>query len=685
MARNQQAAAAQVVRPTNLYLGCSTRVRLELLRVIESDRRAAFNDVWTQLVAEAPTQQELDQQQNNNDDGQPGGGNANNHNHNNHNNHNLVIPVNANLMEFLNGSGNNHEDGIHNGNTDHDIREIMEQNIKKHRFRPAYYKVQFLNPTYSANLDLFKLCYKRHAGNPKLAAQQFCRFWDLKLQYFGLEQLCKPLTLKALSSQDKACLYNGCLQLSRDDYGRTVLYLLPSLLTVEQANGYTPKKEEKSGRSATTNGNGNGNGDGDGDGNGNGNGNGNNPEAEQEDEASKLACPHLVRAMWYLIFRALQDKGETNMVILLLGQDKDDLFGKAILHCTSVLREALPFNVVALHYLDGPGMSTIDEDESNNQSGGHNANSNRNNENNFLWDRQQPQNNQDDQHGFGGLEQVAEWGGAVEVPDHQLPQDNLPLHHEGHQDEQQQLRLLENSNASLEHLEDRVGRNVRLRLRFHSLFQLQVEDLLFRSYQQENAETEEDKDKEDDDEKDPFGILHRLLARFGIPDVPLNNDGTLIMHNPIDSSSKRFFFTRPEHTLPNNLILPTTKDVLLGKGRPYQEHPGNIALNDIIDKYRDEYTGCKSRTEKTAMSLNILDTIKNQGGRFLMKKSKDDDLWVVASELKAREKVAHSFRMPRKFLKEAIKEKRRKEEEERQARNGAAETQQPPPGGQPEA
>ncbi|CAJ1947931.1 unnamed protein product [Cylindrotheca closterium] len=615
-AANQQ-AKPQFVRPSDLYLGCSTRVRRELLRINEWDRLIALKDVWTKQVAEAPTQEELDEE--NGQEG--GGGNANANaaaNNNDNDNNDRMLPANVNLMEFLNGTGND----ATNENTDHDIREIMEHNIKKHRFRPAYYKVQFLNPTYSANLDLLKLFHKRHAGNPKLAAQQFCRYWDLKLQYFGLEQLCKPLTLKALSSQDKACLHNGCMQLSRDDHGRTVLSLLPSLLTVEQANG--PKPMDTGDK-----------------------------DAEESDEANKLVCPHLVRALWYLIFRALQDKGETNMVILVLGQDKADLFSKTILHCTSMLREALPFNVVALHYLDGPGMSTLDEDESS--TNGQNVSHHHNHEN-FLW-RQQP-DNQEDMHGFGGLEQVAEWGGAVQVPDHQLPQENVPLHHEGNQDEQQQLRLLDKSKASLEHLEDRVGRNVRLRLRFHNLFELQLEEL-----RNSNEASEVD---DENDEKDPFGVLRKRLIQFGIPNIPLNSDGTLIMHNPIDSSSKRFFFTRPEYTLSNNLILPTPNDILLGKGRPYQEHPGNIAMNDIIDKFREEYTSCKTRTEKTAMSQSILETIRKQGGRFLIKKSKDDDLWVVATDAKARDKVAHSFRMPRKFLKDAIKEKRLKEQQEAQ-------------------
>ena len=238
-----------------------------------------------------------------------------------------------------------------------------------------------------------------------------------------------------------------------------------------------------------------------------------------------------------MVFRALQDKGETNIVLVLLGQDKDDLFGKTILHCTSVLREALPFHVVALHYLDGPGMSTLEENESSTRN------------DNFHWPQQaaplllQQQQQQDnhaneDMHGFGGLEQVAEWGGAVQMPDEDEDQD-LPIMLPGSQDSEQQRRMLEKSKASLEHLEDRVGRNVRLRLRFHNLFQLKLEEL---------AANRDDAAAAKDQEEDPFRLLRKRLTQFGIPNLPLNSDGTLIMHNPIDASSKRFFFTRPEHS-----------------------------------------------------------------------------------------------------------------------------------------
>lgn len=108
-----------------------------------------------------------------------------------------------------------------------------------------------------------------------------------------------------------------------------------------------------------------------------------------------------------------------------------------------------------------------------------------------------------------------------------------------------------------------------------------------------------------------------------------------------------------------NLIIPTSTDVLMGRGRPYQDHKGNMYLSRLIDEYRSEYNG-SSRMAKTRISWMLVNKIKERGGRFL-KKSKlndtggtdgggDDDLggvdtyWEVCNLEAAREKVAHGFR-----------------------------------------
>lgn len=124
------------------------------------------------------------------------------------------------------------------------ILHTMQRHVTQHRMKPAFYKVLFLNPLYAYNMDLLKLFY--NPNDFKLAAQQYCQHWELKLKYFGLEQLPKPLSAKdSLLPQDKACLYSGSMQLFRDDHGRIVLCLLPSLLSKQQAIGGTTTNEHQ--------------------------------------------------------------------------------------------------------------------------------------------------------------------------------------------------------------------------------------------------------------------------------------------------------------------------------------------------------------------------------------------------------------------------------------------------------
>ena len=100
---------------------------------------------------------------------------------------------------------------------------------------------------------------------------------------------------------------------------------------------------------------------------------------------------------------------------------------------------------------------------------------------------------------------------------------------------------------------------------------------------------------------------------------------------------------------------PTSCDVLFGRGKPFQSHPGNIRLHKIVDLYKARYSQAR-RHKKTEMAEEIVQIIKCGGGgsagsagsgstmagRFL--KRLDDDVWVEVSDIVAREKVSHALR-----------------------------------------
>ena len=88
---------------------------------------------------------------------------------------------------------------------------------------------------------------------------------------------------------------------------------------------------------------------------------------------------------------------------------------------------------------------------------------------------------------------------------------------------------------------------------------------------------------------------------------------------------------------------PEPNDILLGRGRPYQEYSGNLMLADLIDKERPRYQG-SNRSGKTKISREVLRIIKEElHGKFL-KKDETTGLWIEQSDEVAREKISHSFR-----------------------------------------
>jgi hypothetical protein len=106
--------------------------------------------------------------------------------------------------------------------------------------------------------------------------------------------------------------------------------------------------------------------------------------------------------------------------------------------------------------------------------------------------------------------------------------------------------------------------------------------------------------------------------------------------------------------------LPGRNDVLLGQGKPIQEHPGNLRLHDLVRLYMEEYNQA-SRTGGRAivtrkiihdiLFLSPLDTSSVGGGRFL--KRRDNNLksgwWEeVTDEEVVFEKVSNAIRGIRK-------------------------------------
>jgi len=140
------------------------------------------------------------------------------------------------------------------------------------------------------------------------------------------------------------------------------------------------------------------------------------------------------------------------------------------------------------------------------------------------------------------------------------------------------------------------------------------------------------------------------LMGFGIPlnTLPLDNENNVSTEKVSSWMQARFekerglAIQKAAASTPGFLEFPLSTDVLLGRGRPFQEFPGNRRLAMLVEQHRNQYQS-SDKLGKTAISLDIVRAIKSGGGRFL-KRSEEAGGWTVVADGVAREKVSHNFR-----------------------------------------
>jgi hypothetical protein len=63
-------------------------------------------------------------------------------------------------------------------------------------------------------------------------------------------------------------------------------------------------------------------------------------------------------------------------------------------------------------------------------------------------------------------------------------------------------------------------------------------------------------------------------------------------------------------------VEPTTRDILLGRGKPLQRHPGNVRFRELIACHAGNYE-LGDRFQKTVIAADVVATIRESDGRFL--------------------------------------------------------------------
>lgn len=121
-----------------------------------------------------------------------------------------------------------------------------------------------------------------------------------------------------------------------------------------------------------------------------------------------------------------------------------------------------------------------------------------------------------------------------------------------------------------------------------------------------------------------------------------NDDNDTASVEATETKSSSTPTTVPAEVSTKSILFPAQFDVLLGRGRGYHCHVGNIKFRNRVEECKADYENCKSREEKKQMTLQIVQEVQQSwGGRFLRQ---DVTGWIIADEEEARLKVSHTFR-----------------------------------------
>jgi hypothetical protein len=102
------------------------------------------------------------------------------------------------------------------------------------------------------------------------------------------------------------------------------------------------------------------------------------------------------------------------------------------------------------------------------------------------------------------------------------------------------------------------------------------------------------------------------------------------------------------HPRSKRILTPKPNDVLLGRGKPIQDHSGNIRLRKLVDFHRTRYLQAH-REVKSNIAGEIVQSIKDDdkgdgedANRFLRRF--EEEYWIEVSDDIARDKVSHALR-----------------------------------------
>eukprot|EP00980_Cylindrotheca_fusiformis_P026062 scaffold15301_cov142-Cylindrotheca_fusiformis.AAC.11 len=110
--------------------------------------------------------------------------------------------------------------------------QVMEDHVNSIKRGTVYEKAEAVDPCFVSSREIRLLFLRGNRYDPKAAAEQLIKHFDLKLSLFGREKLTRNISLCDLDDNDRMCLESGFCQIlsQKDVAGRTILLILPGLL-----------------------------------------------------------------------------------------------------------------------------------------------------------------------------------------------------------------------------------------------------------------------------------------------------------------------------------------------------------------------------------------------------------------------------------------------------------------------
>ena len=153
-------------------------------------------------------------------------------------------------------------------------------------------------------------------------------------------------------------------------------------------------------------------------------------------------------------------------------------------------------------------------------------------------------------------------------------------------------------------------------------------------------------------------VIATMVSRNDGSTVPFNvavapydeEEETLLHHQHKQALASHRTITAAHCFLPaDNLayIEVRPEDVLCTKGRHAKSHPGNQYYDSMVQSFRQVYQASNDRNEKGNLTSQVIEDIKNRGGRFL-KYNTEKCQWLELSKGLEREKVSHALRSSRR-------------------------------------